>query len=182
MKIIKKVLFTFFIVMLSFSAFGCGVGSEKNSDSRSEAAMTNFPKFNGKDVNGNPISSDIFKQNKLTLVNVWGTFCGPCLKELPYLQQLQNEMKDKGLNVIGIVSDGEESKEEAIKILKKNNINFINIMPNKEIKEKLLINLNAVPVTMLVDKEGNIVGEVLVGGRSKEQFETIVEKQLNRLK
>lgn len=68
--------------------------------------------------NGNDVDKSIFTDKKLTMVNVWGTYCGACIEEMPDLQEIYTEMKNKGVNVVGIVMDGEKNKDRALTILK----------------------------------------------------------------
>ena len=75
----------------------------KAADSKKEDVS--FPEFSAKTVEGGEISNDVFKDSKLTVVNVWGSWCGPCVQEIPELQKLSENMKDKNVNVIGIAQD-----------------------------------------------------------------------------
>ena len=61
--------------------------------------------FSGSDLNGNPVTIEIFAENKVTMLNIWGTFCGPCIREMPDLAKLNKENKDKNFEVVGIIID-----------------------------------------------------------------------------
>lgn len=141
--------------------------------------------FTLNDIEGDSYkSSDIFKDNKLTMINIWGTLCTPCIKELPELQELSEELSSKGINIIGLVGDvsGEENMEDAIAIVKKKKVEFLNLVPDDAIRETLLSKIKGYPVTIFVDSNGNLVGESIVGARSKDEYKSIAEKVFDTLK
>lgn len=141
--------------------------------------------FTLNDIEGDKYkSSDIFGENKLTMINIWGTLCTPCIKELPELQELSGELADKGIGIIGLVGDvsGDESLEDASTIVKKKKVDFINLVPDDAIRESLLSKIKGYPVTIFVDSNGNLVGEVIVGARSKDEYKKAAEKILDTLK
>lgn len=181
-KLRNKVLLFLCMLTLVCSMIGCGEISKKDTKDSKGKVLTGFPEFKSIDVKGKEVTSNIFKDKKITVVNIWGSFCGPCIEELPSLQEIYTEMKDKGVNVIGIVSDGEENKDLAIKILNREKVTYTNIIPNKEIQDNLLNNFNAVPITFLVDKDKKIIGDILLGARSKQQYKQIIEDALNSIK
>lgn len=140
--------------------------------------------FTLNDIEGDKYkSSDIFGANKLTMINIWGTLCTPCIKELPELQELSGELANKGIGIIGLVGDvsGDESLEDASAIVKKKKVDFINLVPDDAIRESLLSKIKGYPVTIFVDSNGNLVGEVIVGARSKDEYKKAAEKILDTL-
>lgn len=143
--------------------------------------------FTTKDLNGNEVSSDIFKNNKITMVNIWATFCNPCIKEMPDIQVLNDELKEKGISVIGIVGDSADDKgnvdedyvQLAKTILEKKKINYTNLVFNKEMVDNLPV--DAYPTTLLIDSEGNVIGKPIMGSKTKEEYEQIILKALDNL-
>jgi thiol-disulfide isomerase/thioredoxin len=137
--------------------------------------------FNLKDLEGNDVTDAIFKDNKLTMVNIWGTFCGPCKREMPDLQALYEELKDEQISIIGIISDtpSPENEDAARQIIKTSGVKFINLIPDDTIKNNLLTSISGVPTSFFVDSNGRIVGEVITGSMSKEEYQ---EKMLETLK
>lgn len=164
--------------------------NSNNTDSKK--TNTNDPimalgklEFTLNDIEGDSYkSSDIFKDNKLTMINIWGTLCTPCIKELPELQELSEELSSKGINIIGLVGDvsGEENMEDAIAIVKKKKVEFLNLVPDDAIRETLLSKIKGYPVTIFVDSNGNLIGETIVGARSKDEYKSIAEKVFDTLK
>lgn len=166
----------------------------KETKASSDAAETTDDKkskddiitFSGKDIEGNDIvSATVFAENKITMVNVWATFCQPCIQELPDLEELNNSWKDKGIQIVGIVSDVADSEGNYDKtywdlgksILKENGVTYKNIICDiSTFWDK--VNLDAVPTTFFVDKNGKLVGKVQVGSVSKEEYTVLAEEAL----
>lgn len=132
-----------------------------------------FPAFEGLDLDGNPVTSELFKENSVTVVNFWFSACAPCIAELSELNALNEELKLKGGAVIGINADtigGDESMiMEAKSILEKKGAKYQNIyFPADSEAGKLTYSITAFPTTMVVDRNGNIVGEAILGGINNE--------------
>ena len=132
-----------------------------------------FPAFEGLDLDGNPVTSELFKENSVTVVNFWFSACAPCIGELGELNALNEELKLKGGAVIGINADtigGDESMiMEAKSILEKKGAKYQNIyFPADSEAGKLTYSITAFPTTMVVDRNGNIVGEAILGGINNE--------------
>lgn len=142
-----------------------------------------FGSFNATDMNGNIVSQDIFNKADLTMINIWGTFCGPCIKEVPILSQISAEYKDKDVQIIGIVIDaidgnGTPQPEQiaaAVKLLSSANADYVNIIPSPTMLNKQLKVIMAVPTTIFVNKEGEIVGKTIIGSKTKENWVKIIE-------
>ena len=132
-----------------------------------------FPAFEGLDLDGNPVTSELFKENSVTVVNFWFSACAPCIAELSELNALNEELKLKGGAVIGINADtigGDESMiMEAKSILEKKGAKYQNIyFPADSEAGKLTYSITAFPTTVVVDRNGNIVGEAILGGINNE--------------
>lgn len=135
-------------------------------------------------LDGNVIKSDEFyKEKALTLVNVWGTFCGPCKEEMPDLAKLYDEYKDK-MNFLGVVVDTnvnmDTNVEEAQQIIKDSGVNYKNIMPNPT-TEDTLVNITAMPTTFFVNSEGKVLGG-FVGKADKDSLKATIDKILEENK
>lgn len=149
--------------------------------SETEKVGKNKLEFTTKTLEGSEIDSSILKSSKITMVNVWGIFCQPCIDEMPDLQSLYEEVRGDGVNIIGIVSDtpDKDNEELAKRILSTKGVEYTNIIPDETIMKNVLHNISAVPTTFFVDEEGNIIGDLVVGARSKEQYKTEI---IDRLK
>ena len=154
--------------------------AEDSKQAESDKEDKKFPEFTAKTVSGEDISSDLFKNSKLTVVNVWGSWCGPCVQEIPELQKLYESMKDKDVNVIGLAQDAGTDLDAVKEIIDKNKVTYQNIVPEGA-TEDFVMNLMAFPTTFFVDSDRNIVG-VIQGGRNLEAFTAAVEGVLEKLK
>lgn len=139
-----------------------------------------FPAFDGKDLDGNEVkSSTLFAGNTVTVVNFWFTTCSPCVGELADLEALNKQLAEKGGAVVGINSftlDGDKAAiSEAKDILAKKGVSYQNIwFDAKSEAGKFTSGLYSYPTTYVVDKNGNIVGEPIVGAiTAKKQAETL---------
>lgn len=144
--------------------------------------LKEIPQFKSKDVKGNEITNKIFKNSKLTLINMWGTWCGPCVGELPYLQKLSETMKKKNVNVIGIVEDGKNNVKGVEDILKQKKVKYTNIIPSDKLYDDLISLISAYPTSIIVNDKGKIVSEIISGAKSTEQYIKIVDKILEKEK
>jgi len=138
--------------------------------------VSKFPEFTTKDLNGNEVTDKIFADSKLTMVNVWATTCGPCVSEMPELEEIYKERKDAGFNLIGIVTDGETALEDAKFILDKKGVNFANIIMEKSLEEGFVSKISGTPTTVFVNSKGEIVGEPILGGREKSVYDAAIDE------
>lgn len=154
--------------------------AEDSKQAESDKEDKKFPEFTAKTVSGEDISSDLFKDSKLTVVNVWGSWCGPCVQEIPELQKLYESMKDKDVNVIGLAQDAGTDLDAVKEIIDKNKVTYQNIVPEGA-TEDFVMSIMAFPTTFFVDSDRNIVG-VIQGNRNLEAFTAAVEGVLEKLK
>jgi len=155
---------------------------EEKSESPAAADMpTSFPEFKTRDLNGNNVTSAIFKNAKVTVVNVWGSFCGPCISEMPELAQWSKEMGPDA-QIIGIVSDARlensMAAEDARKILQQAGADFPNLIAGDDFTE-FFASIQFVPTTFLVASDLTIIGEPIVGARV-DQYKKAVEEYLSK--
>lgn len=125
----------------------------------------NKVKFTSTSLDKKSVDESIFADYDLTIVHVWGTFCGPCIEELPEYASLYKELPDN-VNLIGVVcdvyEDGESNVSEAKKILKDAGAEFLNLRTSDGLYE-VTGQFQYVPSSFFVDKEGHIVGELMDG-------------------
>ena len=145
-----------------------------------DGSMQKFPAFEGKDLDGNPVKSDdLFSGNAVTVVNFWFTTCNPCVGELAELDALSKELAEKGGALIGVNSftlDGDETAiAEAKDVLEKKGATYQNVYFASDSEAgEFTANIFAYPTTYVVDRNGNIVGEPIVGAiTEKNQAETL---------
>ena len=145
-----------------------------------DGSMQKFPAFTGKDLDGNTVkSSELFAKNAVTVVNFWFTTCNPCVGELGELDALNKELAEKGGALIGVNTftlDGDESAiAEAKDVLAKKGATYQNVYFDSDGEAgKFTTNIFAYPTTYVVDRNGNIVGDPIVGAvKEKKQAEAL---------
>ncbi len=153
-----------------------------------DGSMQKFPTFEGKDLDGNTVKSDeLFSGNAVTVVNFWFTTCNPCVGELAELDALNKELAEKGGALIGVNTftlDGDETAiSEAKDVLAKKGATYQNVYFDSDGEAgKFTTNIFAYPTTYVVDRNGNIVGDPIVGAiteKSQAQaLQTLIDQAL----
>ena len=145
--------------------------SSDNASSKSDESTGVFQGFKGKDLDGNDVDDSLFAKNKVTVVNFWFSGCKPCVGELSKLNELNEKLKEMGGEVVGINMDTLDNNEAGIKeakeILKAQGASYKNLTFDSNSTVGNYAgkgNIMAFPTTVLVDKDGNIVGEPFMGG------------------
>ena len=151
------------------------------SASEDEVQTRVLSAFSTTDLEGNTLDQSILADYDLTMVNVWATFCGPCINEMPDLGELAAEYADKGVQIIGLVSDTMDSDgtisdsqvETAKEIVAETGADYRHLLPSDDLLG-ILSQIYAVPTTFFVDSEGVQVGDAIVTAQSKKKWiETI---------
>lgn len=138
-----------------------------------EAGLTNFETTalnpqEGADVQGETVTQAIFADYDLTMVNIWATWCGYCVQEMPELAKLK-DMLPENVNLISICDDASTEGQLACEILKESGAsNFLTLLASQEMYDQFLNQVYAFPTTCFLDSEGRIVGEVITGVPSLE--------------
>ena len=147
-----------------------------------DSDLMKFPAFEGKDLDGGKVKSDrLFSGNSVTVVNFWFTTCSPCVGELGELDKLNRQLAEKGGAVVGVNTftlDGDKTAiSEAKEILEKKKASYRNIWFASDSEAgKFTSGIYSYPTTYVVDGNGNIVGEPIVGAiTGKKQAEKLQE-------
>ena len=168
----------------SVDASAAGMTTDANATSK--AKTTKFPSFTGKDLDGNEVSSDeLFSKNKVTVMNFWFTSCKPCVGELGDLEDLNKELTEKGGQVVGVNSftlDGNKGEiADAKDVLSKKGVTYKNIwFKSGSEAGKFTSNLFSFPTTYVIDQNGNIVGEPIVGAISSAEQRAALDKLIDQ--
>ena len=175
MRKINKIYFSVFII-LTVLLSGC---TKDNTNITAESEPVSEPEqsdlaidFEGTDIEGNVVTSDIFSQSKLTMVNVWATYCNPCLSEMPGLGELAAEFDTEEFQIIGIISDVVEGDEQELaeELIEKTQAGYTHLLLNKSIYNALLTDVAAVPTTFFIDENG-VVLDTVIGAMKKSAWE-----------
>lgn len=145
----------------------------------------NLNQFEASTLDGENINQDIFKEYDLTMVNVWATWCGPCVEELPEIGELYEKLPEN-VNIVSICTDAEDDGELAKEILEKSNCKFTTIVGNDSLDESILKQIDGLPTTVFVDSNGNIVGENQIGapgdsGKIADAYMKIINERLESI-
>lgn len=149
----------------------------------------NVGTFETTDIDGNTYTEKVFSDYDLTLVNAFTTWCSPCVNEMPELEELYQEMKDQGVGVVGMVLDSvsedgtpDDSIVQKAQLLKeKTGVTYPLLIPDKGFLNGRISGLQSFPESFFVDKDGNIVGDPIMGSNTFDGWKEAVEKQLAAL-
>lgn len=187
------------IIMITALFTACGGTGEGGNDT-STAAPTfedikipeenledisygNFRNFKAVDLSGKAVTDEIFKGKKLTMVNIWATFCRPCINEMPDLELISKEYADRGFQIVGIVCDvsysgdgyNKELYDSALDVVEATGVTYTNLLPSGSLDIIKLGEVYSVPETIFVDENGQVVGQSYIGSRSLEDWKEIID-------
>ncbi len=148
--------------------------SQEALPSEEEAAPI-YITFEGTDLEGNAVSQEVFAQSGLTMVNVWATYCNPCLSEMPGLGELAAEYDPSEFQIIGVVSDVREGEDQTPveDLVQETGADYPHLLANASLDQALLSSVSGVPTTFFFDGEGAYLGGV-VGAAEKSYWEELI--------
>lgn len=139
--------------------------------------------FSTQDLEGNSVDTSVFAASKLTLVNVWATYCPPCIDEIPDLAKLDKEIED--FQVLGILIDAgvKDAPDQANldlgkQILSDSGVEYASVLPDEVLIDSFLTSVYAVPTSLFVDAKGQKVGDEIVGSMSYDDWKATIEQKL----
>ena len=166
---------------------GTGSSQDVSAEGGEESGQKGlFESFTAQDLEGNPVTEEIFADYDLTVINLWATYCGPCLSEMPDLGELSREYQDKGVQIIGICTDtvdydgniAADQVELARQIAADTGADYLHLVPAGDLALQLLPQVQVVPTTVFVDKDGKQLGGAVAGAKYKEGWAEYIEKFL----
>ena len=178
----KATLLLVLILFVGLCAAGCG----KNEEPAGETAS-------GLDIDTTTLSGDAFTSaelsaNRLTVFNVWATWCSPCVAELPHLQKVSEAFQNEGVAIVGVLQDavtdrGEKDPhaiEAANILLEDAGVKYPVILPDDALQQNFIRTMMSFPTTFFVDAEGNVVSRV-EGARDYEDWSKLIREVLEGL-
>lgn len=173
----KRHCLNLFLALAMTTALLTGCGSEAQN-----TAGTDTIAFETVDMDGNTVTEEVFTQSRLTMVNVWATYCNPCLSEMPDLGELAGEYDPADFQIIGIVSDvmedaDQSSLDEAAGLIRDTGADYTHLLLNESLYYALLTDVSAVPTTFFVDDSGTVLRSVL-GAKEKAVWEELIDELL----
>ncbi len=174
MNLFKKIASILAAVALMTSLAACGSSPAADSPSVPNQAPQNqsFPEFTGSDFEGNPVDNTLFSGNEVTLLNFWFNGCSACVNEMPALDELNKKLREKGAELVGInveAGDSEQTLSEAKEILAKQGATYRNLFITGGEAKEYVKGIFTFPMTLLVDKNGNLIGEPITGSIEDEK-------------
>ena len=182
-----KKVFALLLAMLLL----CGCGAIKDHDGRSNASVPHsenyFGDFKAETLDGNAVTQDIFAQADLTVVNLWGTFCGPCISEMPTLGKLHNELDN--VQFVGIVLDCTDRHgnpdagqvQTAKDIMVQAGASYPCLILNEDLMDLGMANYQYIPTTLFVNSNGDLVGSEVVGAMDEDAWRGEITSRLEMI-
>ena len=181
----KKILLM--MLLSSILIVGCGKSSSDGSGYvvKKSSDIVDIISFESVTTNGENISSDIFANSKITMINVWATYCNPCLNEMPDLGEIASAYNSEDFQVIGIVSDvatNSSSKdiEYVNELIEETKANYTHLLLSESLHSNFVNDVEAVPTTFFVNQDGEVLQSV-VGAKNKSAWEKIINEILSEI-
>lgn len=164
------------------SAAGAESGTADAEKTPTETAASEGIVFEAADMEGNTVSEAVFAEAKLTMVNVWATYCNPCLREMPDLGELAGEYDPAVFQIIGVVSDVQEGADAgqtdyAAELIDSTGADYTHLLLNESLFYALLSDVSAVPTTFFVDENGAVL-DTVVGAMEKSAWKEKIDALL----
>lgn len=146
---------------------------------RTEIDLSGTLSFSSQTAFGEAIDSSVFSGYDLTMINIWGTLCKPCIAEMSDLQKLYEDMADQGVNILGFVANYQEDRvEKAQAILTAKGVTYSNVVFDDEVSGAITAQISGFPTTIFVDSQGNVIGEQISGARSYDEYKDLIAERL----
>ena len=172
-----------------------GTTEEPSTSAPAETAPTETPPaepvnlgaFSAETLEGETLTQEFFANADLTLINLWGTYCGPCKAEMPVLGMLDKELEN--VQVLGIIIDATKQNGEvdpdqvavAQTLMEAAEAEYPTLILNQELAKRGFGSMTAVPATVFVDSQGNLVGEGFYGALDEDNWRATIEQRLEMI-
>ena len=161
--------------------------TQESAENTEAAQKGPFEQFTAEDIDGNEVTEAVFADYDLTVINVWGTFCGPCVSEMPALGELAEEYAEKRVQFIGIVGDAFDIEgkidwdivSDAKTIIAETGADYLHILPTNELYTDVMPEISAFPTTIFVDSEGKQVDYAYMGAVEKEVWAQRIDSAMS---
>ncbi len=181
MAVYKRLALMTSILMILALLSACSLGSETEKTANPYASEENplagtyMPDFSTTDLDGKALDSLLFYEAELTMINIWGTYCGPCIAEMPELERLSKDLAADNIKVIGVLMD--EDVDSARAIAADTGVSFPTLLMDDSLRATLG-KFQYVPTTIFVDGKGQIMAEIAVGARGYEAYKALAKAAL----
>ncbi|MCI8464683.1 MAG: TlpA family protein disulfide reductase [Lachnospiraceae bacterium] len=154
---------------------GLEEGREENqeqSESSEEEVRPGLGTFEAKTLDGETFTQEEIAKKDATLINFWTTSCGPCIEEMPEIAKLAADLPEN-VQIVTVCLDGVTSEETAKEVLQKAGFEGATLVSGNGGLAGLVSGIMYTPTTIVVDADGNMVGDAIIGGQ-KNLGETFV--------
>ena len=161
-------------------------GEDSNGAIKNEETEdTEFGNFTVTSIDGDEVTSEILKGHKVNLINIWATYCGPCINEMPDLDKIDKDYGDE-VQVIGFCIDivdrngnvDSDLLEQAVKIVNDvTKVSYPTFIPSSDMLKGVLSDIFAVPTSYITDENGKVL-ESFMGSKSEEELKKLLKKYL----
>lgn len=143
--------------------------------------------FSGTALDGTGVDETLFTGQKLTMVNIWGTFCGYCIQEMPDLAELNEQYADRGFQIVGVIGDiasldgvpTDEERQTIDSLIDKTGADYLHLLPMGDTVKLFLANTRAYPTTFFLDSAGNMLTKPVEGAQSRGNWVKLIEALLD---
>lgn len=135
----------------------------------------------GYTLDGTPVTENVFGGSRVVMVNVWATFCGPCISEMPELGRLAAEYAPEDLKIIGLVGDvsNRATLAQALSIIDQTGADYLHLLPTEYSGPLFLESLEYFPSTWFLDADGNLLTkQPIVGSNDYNGWKKIIDTYL----
>lgn len=180
----KLVVIAVAVTLMAALFSACGENAENDDAEETGASWERaFPDFEGTTLDGSEIDSSVFSENAVTVVNFWFSDCPACISEIEDMNELNEELKGKGGEVLGVNTDTFDGNEDAIKeassIMQTQKATYRNLWVTKDSElAKYTEDFVGYPTTCVVDRNGQIVGEPILGGIDNAALKEELQRQI----
>lgn len=159
--------------------------STESTESSSGAPAGQTVEFEATTIDGETITSDVFGDSRLTMLNVWATYCNPCLNEMPELGELAAEYDSADFQLIGIISDVTDQAqtdmtELAASLIEETGADYPHLLLNESLYYAFLYDVTAVPTTFFFNEDGELL-DTVVGAMDKDSWKEKIDGLLEEL-
>lgn len=154
----------------------------ETKDSAEEEKEPYILNFEANTIDGEAWNSDKLADSRLTMINVWATYCNPCLSEMPDLGEIASEYDSAEFQLIGIISDvmegdSEENISYAKQLIEETTATYPHLLLNESLYGNLVGAVSGVPTTFFVNDKSELLGYV-VGAQSKDNWKELIDRLL----
>ena len=140
------------------------------------------PEFSAPNPEGKEIAlSDVLKKGKITIIDFWAAWCGPCRRENPNIVRVYNKYHEKGLEIIGVGLDGRRGqrnpKEAWIKAIEDDKLDWHQVSNLKYFNDNIaqMYNVSAIPSMFVLNDEGKIIAKNLRGAALEQKISELLD-------